>query len=273
MPALPASCGFAACAACAAAALFAFSGGAHARAGNARAGVLIPSSPRRTLPLEDRTVHSTNWSGYAVTSKRHRITAVTGSFAVPKVTGTAPFGFAATWMGIGGYNTNDLIQAGTAEDSKSGGLYGKPYFAWYELLPAGEHQLHNCIGDRKCRVKPGNRMSVAVRNVGGKSWMISVRNSGNWHWSKRVTYGSSRSSAEWILEAPSLGDAQQLLAPVGTVHFGPTSRYTAAGGGHVIAGGHPVKIILTGEAHPSALAPNGQSFNDCAYRRSACPRP
>jgi hypothetical protein len=41
----------------------------------------------------------------------------------------------------------------------------------------------------------------------------------------------------------------------------------------VIADGHPVKIILTGEAKPSVLAPDGQSFNDCAYRRSACPRP
>lgn len=151
VPAPRALCGYAAYAACAAA-LLAVSGGGHARAGNGRAGVLIPSSPRGVLPLEGHTIHSTNWSGYAVTSKRRRITAVTGSFVVPKVTGTAPFGFAATWMGIGGYNTHDLIQAGTAEDSKSGGLYGKQYFAWYELLPAGERQLHKCIGDRKCRV-------------------------------------------------------------------------------------------------------------------------
>lgn len=269
---LRALCGFAACAACAAA-LLAVSGGADARAGTGRAGVLIPSSPREILPLEGHTIHSTNWSGYAVTSKRRRITAVTGSFTVPKVTGTAPFGFAATWMGIGGYNTHDLIQAGTAEDSKSGGLYGKQYFAWYELLPAGERHVHKCIGDRKCRVEPGNRISVAVRKVGANSWMISMTNSGHWHWGKRVGYSSSRSSAEWILEAPSIGSVQTNLAPVGTVHFGPTSRYAAAGSGHVIAGGHPVKIILTGEANPSALAPDGQSFNDCAYRGSSCPRP
>lgn len=271
VPSLRALCGSAACAACAAAALFAASGGAHARAGDGRAGVLIPSSPGESLPLEGHTVHSANWSGYAVISKRHRITAVRGSFVVPKV--TAHFGFAATWSGIGGYNGRDLIQAGTAEDPNSGGLYGKQYFAWYELLPHGERDLHNCTGDRHCRVQPGNRIFVAIKNVGGKGWMISMTNSGHWYWSKRVSYSSSRSSAEWILEAPSLGDAQQILAPVGTVHFGPTSRYTAAGDGHVITDGHPVKIILTGEAKPSALAPNGQSFNDCAYRRSSCPRP
>jgi hypothetical protein len=192
---------------------------------------------------------------------------------VPKVTGTFTFGYAATWSGIGGYNTQDLIQAGTAEDSNSGGLFGSQYFAWYELLPQSERQLHNCSGDRKCRVRPGNRISVAIHKVGSGSWVISMTNAGHWHWSKQVNYSSSRSSAEWILEAPSLGDVQQQLAPVGTVHFGPTSRYVAAGKGHVIAGGNPVRIILTGEAKPSHLAANGQSFNDCAYRPSPCPRP
>jgi hypothetical protein len=166
-----------------------------------------------------------------------------------------------------------LIQAGTAEDSNSGGLYGKQYFAWYELLPQSERQLHDCSGDRQCRIRPGDRISVAIHKIGSSSWMISMTNGGRWNWSKRVNYGSSRSSAEWILEAPSVGSAQTNLAPVGTVHFGPTSRYIGAAGSRTIAGGHPVKIILTGEAKPSPLAPNGQSFNDCAYRRSPCPRP
>lgn len=273
-------CGFAACAACTAAGLVAVSGGAHARAGGAharagggRAGALIPSSPREILPSESHAVQSANWSGYAVTSKRRRITAVSGSFVVPKVTGTFTFGYAATWSGIGGYKTQDLIQAGTAEDSNSGGLFGKQYFAWYELLPQSERQLRNCSGDPKCRVQPGNRISVEIHNVGGSSWLISMTNAGHWHWSKQVNYNSSRSSAEWILEAPTVGGTQSNLAPVGTVHFGPTSKFTGAAGRHTLAWGHPVKIILTGQAKPSALAANGQSFNDCAYRRSPCPRP
>jgi Peptidase A4 family len=264
---------FAVCAACALVALLAGgSGGTHARSGTARSGVLIPSSRGEVLPLEGGTIHSINWSGYAVTSKRHQITAVSGSFVVPKV-GRAPFGFAATWSGIGGFKTRDLIQAGTAENSKSGGTFGRQFYAWYELLPAGEHRLRNCSGDRHCRVEPGERIALTIRNVGAGSWNISITNSGHWHWSRRFRYSSSRSSAEWILEAPSLGPEQTTLAPVGTVHFGPTSRYTAAGTGHAIARGRPDRIILTGEAKPSALAPNGQSFNDCAYHPSVCPRP
>ena len=265
-------CAFVACAGFVVGALLVVSGGVHARAGIRRAGVLIPSSPREILPRERHTVHSSNWSGYAVTSKLHRITAVSGSFVVPEASG-AHFHFAATWTGIGGYRTDDLIQAGTAEDSKSGGLYGKQYFAWYELLPDGERDLNNCSGDRKCRVRPGDRISVAIHKLGSNSWMISMRDSGHWHWSKQVTYSSSRSSAEWILEAPSIGGAQAKLSHVGTVQFGPVSRYTVAENGQAIGAGHPIKIILTGEATPSALAANGQSFNDCAYHQAPCPRP
>src|SRR5438067_245522 len=120
-----------------------------------RANLLVPSSPHETLPFEDRTVQSTNWSGYAVTSNRHLVTGVSGSFVVPKV-GASHFGFAAAWAGIGGYRTQDLIQAGTGEDSNSNHLFGKQYFAWYELLPNSEQLLHNCTGDPRCRVRPGD---------------------------------------------------------------------------------------------------------------------
>jgi hypothetical protein len=98
-----------------------------------------------------------------------------------------------------------------------------------------------------------------------------MADSGRWSWSHRVTYSSSLSSAEWILEAPTLV-AQTLLAPVGTVRFGPTATYTAGGVTHTIAHGDPMRITLSpgliNEATPSALAPNGQSFNDCAYAQS-----
>ena len=242
----------------------------------ARAGALVPSSPREILPFQGRTVHSTNWSGYAVTSRRHRITAVSGSFVVPKV-GAAHFGFAATWAGIGGYRTHDLIQAGTGEDSNSNGLFGKQYFAWYELLPNSEHALHNCAGDSQCRVRPGDQIAVTIRKVGGRTWTVSMINSGNWQWSRQVRYSSSRSSAEWILEAPMVG-SQKTLAGVGTVHFGPASKFSLGGSRRALASGNPVRIVLTQptfgtEAKPSALAADGRSFNDCAYRSGGCPSP
>jgi hypothetical protein len=251
-----------------------------AAAGSASAGnpigVLIPANPHVALPLHGGTVSSLNWSGYAVTPKGSPVTAVTGSFTVPSA-GLLPPGFAATWAGIGGYKTKDLIQAGAAEQSlPSNPLAGPQYYAWYELLPNSATQIRGCSGERSCPVKPGDRISVKIGQVSSKKWKISMKDSGRWRWSKTVSYHSSRSSAEWILEAPTV-IAQTLLAPVGTVHFGPTSTFKSGRRADTIAQGNPTKIVLSAaglfaEATPSALSSNGRLFNDCAYAQT-CPKP
>jgi hypothetical protein len=260
-------CAVAACAATGAAFALATAAG-HRAAGRATSGILIPSDPREILPLSGGTVHSHNWSGYAVRSKNHSISGVSGTFVVPAAT-NAPVGIAVTWAGIGGFKRHDLIQAGTIEESR---FFGRKYFAWYELLPNPLTRLHGCSGDSTCRVSPGNHIIINVHQVGSGSWSISVADQGHWSWAKQFHYTSSRSSAEWILEAPSIGTGQPPLAKVGTVRFGPTSKYTTGGSSHTISQGHPIKIILTGQATPSALGSDGQSFNDCSYK-SSCPRP
>jgi hypothetical protein len=264
-------------AAAAAAMLFVLGAASAASAASHRAlrtsggiGVLIPAHKGQTLPLHGGTTDSLNWSGYAVTPGSG-ITGVSGTFKVPSA-GLDPPGFAATWAGIGGYNTSDLIQAGVEEQSvPSNSLLGNQYQAWYELLPASETPISGCSGDSSCTVTPGDQVSVDISNVSGNTWSISLTDAGKWSWSKDVTYSSSGSSAEWILEAPTL-EAQTLLANVGTVPFGPTSTYTAGGTTHTIAAGNPTQIDLgTGvvnEATPSALASDGQSFNDCSYALS-----
>jgi hypothetical protein len=236
----------------------------------------VPTHKGQQLPLHGGTTDSLNWSGYAVTPSGGGVTAVSSAFTVPSA-GLVPPGFAATWTGIGGYNTSDLIQAGTAEQSAPNNpLVGPQYYAWYELLPASETQLTGCTGDANCTVTPGDNITVNISHASGSTWSISMTDAGHWSWSRDVTYSSSESSGEWILEAPTLVVAQTPLAPVGTVHFGPTSTYTAGGATNTIAQGNPTEIFLSpgvvNEATPSALASDGQSFNDCAYAQS-CPSP
>ncbi len=252
--------------------------GASAATAKARAsrgakglGVLVPKTKGAPLPRHGGTADSLNWSGYAVTPSGGGITAVSSTFTVPSA-GLVPPGFAATWTGIGGYNTSDLIQAGTAEQSAPDNpVLGPQYYAWYELLPASETQLTGCTGDANCTVTPGDNITVNIKQVSGDTWNIAMTNAGKWSWSQNVTYSSSESSGEWILEAPTLV-AQTVLAPVGTVHFGPTSTYTAGGVTHTIAQGDPTQIFLSpgavNEATPSSLASDGQSFNDCAYAQT-----
>lgn len=248
-----------------------FSGPASA----APAGVLQPTNPAVRLPLHGGTVSSLNWAGYAVTPGSG-VTGVSSTFTVP-ASGVVPPGFAATWAGIGGYSTSDLIQAGVGEQSfPSNPLLGSQYYAWFELLPASETPISGCSGDANCTVRPGDSITVNIHNLSGNSWSINLSDSGHWTFSKTVSYASSESSAEWIQEAPTLVAVQTIPAPVGTVHFGPTSTYTRGGTSHTIAAGNPTLINespgVVNEATTSPLASNGQSFNVCVYAQS-CPAP
>jgi hypothetical protein len=236
-------------------------------------GALIPTHSGATLPRHGGTVDSLNWSGYAVTPSKDGITAVKSTFVVPKA-GSVPPGFAATWTGIGGYSSSDLIQAGVSENSTpNNSVAGDQYGAWYELLPASETALTKCTGNSSCPVSPGNKVTVSIVKAGTKKWTISLTDpTEHWTWTKTVAYTSTESSAEWILEAPTVG-AQTVLADVGTVKFGPTSNYVADGHTYTIAKGSPTEIDLSpgggvNEATPSALASNGESFNDCAYAQT-----
>jgi hypothetical protein len=233
-------------------------------------GVLVRTNARAALPLHGSTVDSLNWSGYAVTPTTPAVTSVTSTFVVPSA-GLLPPGFAATWVGIGGFATTDLIQAGVAEQSlPSLPLLGAQYYPWYEMLPNAEVQLSGCTGDPNCTIVPGDSMAIIIQQAGTNLWTVAFANTTeHWTWNQSFKYQSSKSSAEWITEAPSVESLQTLVAPLSTVTFGPTSKYTQAGTSYTIAQGNPTKIILSpglfNEATPSALAADGQSFHVCTY--------
>jgi hypothetical protein len=241
----------------------------------AAAAVALPSSQagvNHLIAVRGDTADSLNWAGYAVTPGSG-ITAVSGTLTVPSA-GELPPGFSASWAGIGGYSTSDLIQAGVSETSAVGGeLLGGQYDAWYEILPASETPISGCSGEvPSCTVNPGDKISVSISNAGGDTWDISLSDAGNWSWSTSVTYASSESSAEWIQEAPSLASVQTIPADVGTVSFA-TSTFTEGGSTDTIAEGSPTLIDespvgVVNEATTSPLASDGQSFNVCVYAQS-----
>jgi hypothetical protein len=227
-------------------------------------GRLIPAHQGQLLPKQNADTTSLNWSGYA-TAPGSGITGVKSTFTVPSVN-LVPPGFAANWTGIGGYSTSDLIQAGTSEDAVQGN------YAWYEILPASETIIDSgCTGDSACTVNDGDVVTVDIHVVGTNLWSVALTDAGHWSWQKNISYASTQSSAEWIFEAPTLV-VQTIPANTGVNHFGPTSTFTDGSGTHTIAQGNPVSIAmgtgLVNEATPSALAPDGQSFNVCAYAQT-----
>ncbi|MGN6169587.1 MAG: G1 family glutamic endopeptidase [Solirubrobacteraceae bacterium] len=227
---------------------------------------MIPAIPNERVPAAGGTLPSTNWSGYAVRSSKHAISRATARFTVPTA-GSPPAGFASTWVGVGGFSTQDLIQAGIGEQPTT-----PHYFAWWEKLP------NSAVPINSKSVAPGDRVAVTVAQISSRKWKISLTDTGHWSLSKTVNYNSTRSSAEWILEAPTVGGVQtKLPGRLSTVMFRNKSTYVTNGATNTIAHGNPDKIIMVTssgkrEATPSALASNGQSFNDCAWTSNCSAR-
>jgi len=157
-----------------------------------------------------------NWSGYAETGT---FTGVSGTWTVPAVSATTSATYSSAWIGVDGFNDDDLIQTGTEQDYYSGAAH---YDAWWEILPAAETE----ISTSEYPIAPGNQMSASIyettttsggggRHHGGSGhvWEISISNkTDGWTFSTGQSYSGPGSSAEWILEAPEVNGSIASLA-------------------------------------------------------------
>jgi hypothetical protein len=198
---------------------------------------------------------SRNWSGYAVRGGVY--TSVSGTWVVPEVPVEGPFGADAAWVGIGGYRTRDLIQAGTQSISSGDGRVA--YQAWYEMLPDFSHPV-------PLTVFPGHTVNVSIDEQRPDEWLIVITNltTGEVH-QRTETYSSSRSSAEWVQEAPFARRRVLPLSLFGQITFlsgsavrdGQSLSIADLGAraiSMVDASGRPLAI-------PSPLGTDGQSFS------------
>jgi hypothetical protein len=162
---------------------------------------------------------SLNWAGYVASSGSY--SGIGASWTVPTVTSTDNASADATWIGIGGVNSQDLIQAGTQAISQNGSIN---YIAWYELLPADMIQI-------PLTVSSGNSVTVSLAENSGNLWTINFRNnSTNQNYTTTVNYASVNSSAEWIEEMPTLAGSSSFipLDNFGSVQF--SSGYVVQNG-------------------------------------------
>src|SRR5438270_3710030 len=109
---------------------------------------------QRWVPSAPTT--STNWAGYAVNSSAGSVSAVSGSWTVPTVTGTSN-AWSSAWVGIDGYNSSTVEQTGTEQDTSASGAH---YSAWYEMYPNAPVTLNMAI-------HPGDVMSASVTYSNG----------------------------------------------------------------------------------------------------------
>ena len=186
---------------------------------------------------------SSNWSGYAVTA-RAPFKSITGRWKVPSVKSTVHATFSAAWAGIDGFTNNSLIQAGTEHDYYNGAAH---YAAWWTTSAQGF--LEQRINEP---VSPGDPMVASISGT-GTSWTITLADHSaahTWTFTKGpFTYTGPGASAEWILEAPTVGGRIANLAHYssptafdpGTAN-GVAPNLQASDGGEMVQGRAVVSI-------------------------------
>jgi hypothetical protein len=209
--------------------------------------VTQPGTPARV------TSSSSNWSGYAASGGA--FTSVTATWTVPTVSATSS-GADATWVGIGGLTSEDLIQAGTQTIVDGSGTV--EYSSWIEMLPASSKTI-------PLSVSAGDSVTVTITQQSGNDWLITMKNNTtNGTYNVTVQYDSSNSSAEWVQEAPSVGRGLVSLDLFGTVQFtgaaavrdGKTMSVSALGAKAITMINRQGQAI----AQPSTIANDGSSF-------------
>jgi len=227
-----------------------------------RTNVPPPSTSPGTSPSASRTpgsasatVGSTsrNWSGYVATGGT--FTAVRGTWTVPTVSATGT-SVDATWVGIGGATTTDLIQAGTQATVENGVVQ---YSSWVETLPQASQTV-------PLSITAGDAITVSITQQSAGVWNITIQDgTSGGSYAGAINYTSSLSSAEWIEEAPTLGNRVVLLDHFGTVQFTNLSTVEnqkaippAAAGASSVTMINSKGVTL---AVPSALGAGGASFS------------
>ncbi len=174
---------------------------------------------------------SSNWSGYAVTGSTYN--SITGSWVVPTVSSPRGTEYSSCWIGIDGFNNSDLIQTGTEQDASSNG--STSYSAWWEILPAAETPISSMT------IHPGDHMSASIVNNNNGTWTITLNdNTTGQSFTTTQAYSGPAQSAEWIMEAPTVGGRVATLAHYGQATFDPGTvngtnpGFTSSDGGVMI---------------------------------------
>jgi hypothetical protein len=232
------------------------------------------------------SAESTNWAGYAVHHTGVHFTRVAGTWTQPRATCTpGQATYSSVWVGIGGYDLNSpaLEQIGTESDCTASGRAVSS--AWYELVPSASHAV-------KVSVNAGDRVRAAVTVDGGEVTVTLTDLTRHKSFTKRLHPATvDTTSAEWILEAPSVCTSSWNCRTLPLADFG-SAGFTAAAATETT--GHrgtiedrrwtttKISLAATGRtfvsnpsapaatADPSALSSRGSAFT-VTYRGTPTP--
>jgi hypothetical protein len=240
-------------------------------AGLLPAAAALPQSPTPAGDASDPSVPypasatvSPNWAGYVAATdltngQSGTVSDVKASWKVPAVDcRSTPAAEVGVWVGIDGVFSTTVEQTGTASNCAGGQAY---YYAWLQVYPAAARTSAMPIA-------PGDAISAEVKAVGHSRYQLTLNDltSGRGFSVQRDSPDGSRDSAEWVVEAPDIGDQYAQLANFGAMAFTAASATIAGQAGSINGPGWMAsRISMTDDsglvrAGPSPLTAAGDGF-------------
>jgi len=209
--------------------------------------VISPSKTKlKAASGTDNLQKSTAWSGWAITASQPQesFQSVQAMWNIPLVRVPAPpfansdpvdgVWSSAIWVGMDGYRGNEVLQAGTVQEIiVANGVSTLRYYAWYEWFPNALYEFSNFP------VSPGQSVYAFVSYGGSSQGSISMVNLSTGTMTgvlvdPPASAGKQRGTdVEWVLEAPTFGDAIGSLADYGTVIM--TDLVASESGGKLVS--------------------------------------
>lgn len=231
--------------------------------------------------VQDGVFYSTNWSGYADTTS---VTSygtgsfyyIFGDYVVPIAEQainacTGGWDYSSTWVGIDGYGSGDVLQAGTEADAYClnyifGKITSTSYYAWYEWYPNYSVQISSFP------ISPGDDMFVEVWNTTStQGYAYLVNENTNQYVSLGFTAPSGTklvgNSAEWVVEAPTVSGSQTALTNYTQDFFADSYASTFSGLQYGPGSSGNTQFVMTDKSGctislPGLLGTNGIWFQD-----------
>jgi hypothetical protein len=180
---------------------------------------------------------NSHWSGFVASGSTGTYKSVVGEWRVPPAIGEVSTStYSSVWVGLDGYTTTDLVQAGTEQDVVDTpiGLLAN-YFVWTEVLPnqpteqeqfsvsSGDLVSANVyVGDSTGRINPNGGyawLAVTDHTTGQAVYNVSVK--------MAATFLAN--SAEWIVERPLLSSGFPELSNYGSFGMVGADVLTSSG--------------------------------------------
>jgi hypothetical protein len=147
--------------------------------------------------------------------------------------------YSALWVGIDGFGNSTVEQLGTEQDT----INGVPsYSAWWEMYPNGSSNITLPSG-KPFQVAPGDKITASVTyqpatQRTSADFVLAISDtteSETFSTTQSMArgYAAERSSAEWIVEAPSMGNRILPLANFNTTSFSAASAMLGSTSGPI----------------------------------------